>query len=160
MHRVKATLDDALPFAMEPVVYDFRINADGTLATLEAGLQAMMPPPYYTLQAPRMIGAGPGSLPYHRCADVDHFANRCPETGELVRVFRTMINHLFPVTRSADDRSQVSVGRRGRANSPRQRFRRPSARTDCATTSSADGSGWLVTGFRSTWMSTTSTMPS
>ena len=26
MQRAKAALDDALPFAMEPVVYDFRIN--------------------------------------------------------------------------------------------------------------------------------------
>ncbi len=105
MSRVKSALDDALPFAMEPVVYDFRINADGTLATLETGLQAMMPPPYYALQAPRMIANEPGSLAHQRCVDVDHFANRCPETGELVRVLRTMVNHLFPVTRSADDRS-------------------------------------------------------
>ena len=32
MRRVKASLDDALPFAMEPVVYDFRINPRGTWA--------------------------------------------------------------------------------------------------------------------------------
>ena len=46
-------------------------------------------------------------MPYHRRADVDHFANRCPETGQLLRVFRTTINHLFPVTRSADDVSRA-----------------------------------------------------
>jgi galactokinase/mevalonate kinase-like predicted kinase len=107
MRRAKSSLEDALPFAMEPVVYDFRINPHGTLATLEAGPQAMMPPRYYALQTPRMIAASPGSLPYHRRVDVDHFANRCPETGELLRVFRTMINHLFPVTRSADDASST-----------------------------------------------------
>jgi galactokinase/mevalonate kinase-like predicted kinase len=107
MLRVKASLDDALPFAMEPVVYDFRINPHGTLATLEHGSQAMMPPRYYTLQTPRMTAIAPAKLSYHRRVDVDHFANRCPETGELLRVFRTMINHLFPVTRSADDRSDA-----------------------------------------------------
>jgi len=107
MLRVKSSLDDALPFAMEPVVYDFRINPQGTLATLDSGPEAMMPPPYYTLQTPRMIAAGTAALPYHRCVDVDHFANRCPETGELLRVFRTMINHLFPVARSADDASKT-----------------------------------------------------
>ena len=96
-----------LPFAMEPVVYDFRINPHGTIATLDAGTQAMMPPAYYTLQVPRMIAAGTAALPYHRRADVDHFANRCPETGQLLRVFRTTINHLFPVTRSADDVSRA-----------------------------------------------------
>jgi galactokinase/mevalonate kinase-like predicted kinase len=107
MRRVKASLDDALPFAMEPVVYDFRINPHGTRATLETGNAAMMPPLYYTIQAPRMIAAGPGSLPYQRRADVDHFANRCPDTGDLLRVFRTMINQLFPVTRSAEASSNT-----------------------------------------------------
>ncbi len=103
MRRVKSDLDDALPFAMEPVVYDFRINPRGTWAELECGDGAMMPPRYYTLQVPRMITAGTAALDPLRKADVDHFANRCPATSELVGVFRTMINHLFPVTRSARD---------------------------------------------------------
>jgi hypothetical protein len=107
MRNVKTSLDDALPFAMEPVVYDLRINAHGTLATHDEGTQAMMPPAYYTIQVPRMIAAGTSSLPYHRRADVDHFANRCPSTSDLLRVFRTTINHLFPVTRSADDASRA-----------------------------------------------------
>jgi galactokinase/mevalonate kinase-like predicted kinase len=107
MLRAKAALDDALPFAMEPVVYDFRINPDGTLATLEHGPRAMMPPGYYTLQTPRMAALDPAKLSYQRRVDVDHFANRCPETPELLRVFRTMINHLFPVARSADDSSSA-----------------------------------------------------
>jgi galactokinase/mevalonate kinase-like predicted kinase len=107
MRSVKASLDDALPFAMEPVVYDFRINALGTVATLDTAAQAMMPAHYYTLQAPRMIAAAPGSLPYHRRADVDHFVNRCPQTDELLRVFRTTINHLFPVAGSVEDGSKL-----------------------------------------------------
>jgi hypothetical protein len=107
MKRVKSKLDDALPFAMEPVVYDFRINPNGTYATLDAGNQAMMPPQYYTLQVPRMIAAGNESVPYQRRVDIDHFANRCPEPADLLRVFRTTINHLFPVTRSADDGSRA-----------------------------------------------------
>jgi len=102
MKRVKGVLDDALPFAMEPVVYDFRINPEGTTATLVTGDDAMMPPRYYVLQVPRMIAAGPESLEKHRKADVDHFANSCCETSDLIRVFRTMINNLFPVTRAAD----------------------------------------------------------
>jgi galactokinase/mevalonate kinase-like predicted kinase len=103
MSEVKGSLDDALPFAMEPVVYDFRINPRGTFATLDDQGSAMMPPRYYTLQAPRMIAAGTANLDHLRKADIDHFANHCAETPELLRVFRTMINNLFPVTRSASD---------------------------------------------------------
>lgn len=103
MAETKSALDDALPFAMHPVVYDFRINPRGSFAELHSGNQAMMPPRYYTLQVPRMIAVGTDGLDPLRKADVDHFANHCGETGELLRVFRTMINNLFPVTRSAGD---------------------------------------------------------
>jgi hypothetical protein len=100
MRQAKDALDDALPFAMEPVVYDFRLNPRGTWATLETGAAAMMPARYYSLQVPRMI-AGAGALAQARKADVDHFANNCSDADALLRVFRTTVNHLFPVYRSA-----------------------------------------------------------
>ncbi len=103
MGRVKARLDDALPFAMEPVVYDFRINPLGTAAELLEGAEAMMPPRYYTLQVPKMIAGTTGPIDGLRKADVDHFANGSRDQAELLRVFRTMVNNLFPVTRSAGD---------------------------------------------------------
>jgi hypothetical protein len=53
-----------------------------------------------------MIAEAKGTLPYQRRADVDHFANRSPDTSDLVRVFRTMINHLFPVTRGSEQGSR------------------------------------------------------
>src|ERR1043165_1598023 len=43
MSGAKSELQDALPFAMEPVVYDFAINERGTLADLLEGGQALMP---------------------------------------------------------------------------------------------------------------------
>ena len=158
MQRVKGSLDDALPFAMEPVVYDFRINAAGTFATLDSGTEAMMPSQYYALQAPRMIAEGKGTLPYHRRADVDHFANRSPDTAELVRVFRTMINHLFPVREAAS---------KARAPSGTPRPRKFAARTDStrsstssfATTWSAGESAWREIDCRSISTSPTSTTP-
>ena len=105
MHRAKSGLDDALPFAMEPVVYDFRINPHGTFATLDTGPGAMMPPAYYELQVPRMLAIPAATLSQQRRADVDHFASTYPEDRELLKLFRKMVNHLFPVTRSAADTS-------------------------------------------------------
>jgi len=108
MARVKSSLDDALPFAMGPVVYDFRINPNGTFARLLSGDAAMMPARYYTLQVPRMIAEGPAAVDPLRKSDVDHFANHSGDQGELLRVFRTMINNLFPVTRAAGDASATA----------------------------------------------------
>ena len=111
MRRVKKTLDDALPFAMEPVVYDFRINPVGTFASLDLDDAAMMPPRYYTLQVPRMIAEGAVGLAPGRKADVDHFANHHPQGDDLLRVFRTMINHLFPVAHAAGDAKAIDWDR-------------------------------------------------
>lgn len=102
LRRAKAELDDALPFAMEPVVYDFRINPRGTAAELLDGAEALMPPRYYALQVPAMIAAGPTALDPTRRADVDRFANRPGHDAEQLRVFRTMVNHLFPVAGSGE----------------------------------------------------------
>jgi len=108
MKRVKGRLDDALPFAMEPVVHDFRINPRGTFAALDTGTAATMPTRYYALQIPRMIASGSAGVEASRRLDVDHFANQSDNTGELLRVFRTMINHLFPVARSAGDKAATT----------------------------------------------------
>jgi len=40
---------------MEPVVYDFRINENGTCATLNEGRSALMPEAYYTLLLPQIL---------------------------------------------------------------------------------------------------------
>ncbi len=49
MAETKARLQFALPFAMEPVVYDFAINPHGTTADLLTGRDALLPPDYYKL---------------------------------------------------------------------------------------------------------------
>ncbi|MDX2035695.1 MAG: UTP--glucose-1-phosphate uridylyltransferase [Isosphaeraceae bacterium] len=103
MREVKSKLDDALPFAMEPVVYDFRINPEGTFAELQRGSSAMMPARYYTLQVPRMIALGNDQVDLGRKADLDHFASACGDERELIRVFRTTINNLFPVATSSSE---------------------------------------------------------
>ncbi len=107
MRNAKASLEEALPFAMEPVVYDFRINPLGTHAELITDARAMMPAKYYTLQVPRMIEQGARETAASRRADVDHFSNHCGDPADLIRVFRAMINNLFPVPRSAVDRSRA-----------------------------------------------------
>ena len=106
MRRAKADLDDALPFAMEPVVYDFRINPRGTCAELVLGSEALMPARYYSLQVSRMIDEGTGLVPLQRRVDLDHFANRPGHADELIRVMRTMVSRLFPVNRAADENTR------------------------------------------------------
>jgi hypothetical protein len=55
MLDTKKQLENAVPYAMEPVVYDFRIKRDGTIAHLSTGTSALLPEEYYTLLLPKSL---------------------------------------------------------------------------------------------------------
>ena len=55
MSQTKRELEHALPFAMEPVVYDFAINEHGTWADLLNGPAALLPQGYYALMMPQLL---------------------------------------------------------------------------------------------------------
>ena len=59
MSDLKGELQNALPFAMEPVVYDFAINERGTWADLRSGEKALLPAAYYSLHVPGWLRADP-----------------------------------------------------------------------------------------------------
>ncbi len=109
MLEVKADLVDALPFAMDPVVYDFAINQQGTVAELlahdigvatkdlpgQAGL-AMMPTGYYTLMVPRMLRVERHALSPVRRAELDAFGALCRAVPELSGTVQVLFDQLLP----------------------------------------------------------------
>ena len=52
--ETKRELEDGLPFAMDPVLYSFTINEQGTTATLRTGENAFLEASYYALHLPRL----------------------------------------------------------------------------------------------------------
>src|SRR5207247_8106457 len=74
MSATKHELQHALPFAMEPVVYDFAINENGTFADLLDGADALMPSAYYTLTVPELIRQDRRPLSPQRRTEIDKFA--------------------------------------------------------------------------------------
>ncbi len=55
MKNLKKQLQESLPFAMDPVVYDFKINENGTFGNLKIGEDALLPNEYYTLILPALL---------------------------------------------------------------------------------------------------------
>ena len=51
----KGELQNALPFAMDPVVYNFSINEAGSSSALKEGEDAMMPAGYYAMVMPGLL---------------------------------------------------------------------------------------------------------
>jgi len=96
MSSAKRELEDALPFAMEPVVYDFAINENGTWATLLDSENALMPPGYYSLTVPRLLRQERRSLSPLRRAELDRFGAACRARPELRGMVQTLFDAMLP----------------------------------------------------------------
>jgi hypothetical protein len=96
MSATRRTLEHVLPFAMEPVVYDFAINEHGTFATLLSADAALLPPVYYALLAPAMLRADPRSLPSLRRAELDRFGAACRTRSDFAGMVQTLFDRMLP----------------------------------------------------------------
>jgi hypothetical protein len=90
MSATRRELQHALPFAMEPVVFDYVINEHGTRADLLTGDAALMPPHYYALTVPKLLRQERHELSAARRAELDQLgaaARTKPELRGLVQTF-------------------------------------------------------------------------
>jgi hypothetical protein len=106
MSQAKRELESALPFAMEPVVYDFAINERGTWADLLHEADALLPQTYYALHVPRWLRADPQTLPPSRRAELDKFGAACRVRPELSGMMQILFDRLLPRVKTGDDQPQ------------------------------------------------------
>lgn len=99
MSRTKHELRHALPFAMEPVVYDFALNERGTFAEVLQGPEALLPSGYYALTVPALIRQDRLALPSPRRAELDKFGAACRNRPELGGMVQALFDALLPRTR-------------------------------------------------------------
>ena len=85
MSQTKRELEHALPFAMEPVVYDFAINERGTWADLLHGDDALLPRGYYALHVPRWLRADPQALDRTAARGTGQVQRRLPRASGICR---------------------------------------------------------------------------
>jgi hypothetical protein len=96
MSETKRQMEDAVPFAMEPVVYNFAVNEYGTRATLLRGDAALMPADYYTLAVPPLIRTDSRLLSAVRRVELDRFAAACREDASFAGMVQNLFDHLLP----------------------------------------------------------------
>ncbi len=96
MSQTKRSMESALPFAMEPVVYDFALNERGTWADLLTGDDALLPPSYYAMVVPQLLKMDLRTLPRMRRAELDKFATASQRQPEMAGVVRDVFDRLLP----------------------------------------------------------------
>jgi hypothetical protein len=96
MAAARADLRHSLPFAMDPVVYDFSINPWGTTAELLAGDRALLPPGYYALQAPGWLRQDPRRLTPLRRQELERVGAACRGDARMSGLVGTLFDRLLP----------------------------------------------------------------
>ena len=101
MDAERAALQDALPFAMKPVVYDFAVNERGTWSTLCTTHTHLLPTGYYALHMPRLLRTDPKQINPTRRLELDRFGAACLTRPELARVVPMLFDQMLPHVNTA-----------------------------------------------------------
>ena len=106
MSETRRQMEHSVPFAMEPVVYDFSINEGGTEAVLLRGNSALMPAAYYQLVVPPLVRIESRLLSPVRRAELERFTAACHEIPEFQGMVQHVFEHLIPHATQQAERAQ------------------------------------------------------
>jgi hypothetical protein len=95
MADLRAELRHSLPFAMEPVVYDFAVNPHGTTAELLAGGE-LLPRGYYALLVPGWLREDRRSIPASRRNELDRVGNAARNSADLSGLVEVLFDRMLP----------------------------------------------------------------
>jgi hypothetical protein len=115
MLDAKRRLQHALPFAMDPVVFDYAINENGTHSGLLSGSEALMPPGYYALTVPSLVRRERHALPAARRAELDRLGTAARTQPAYGGTVQSLFDALLPKD-AAHDSSGDSLEKLLQAN--------------------------------------------
>ncbi len=95
MIRVKRSMEASVPFAMDPVVYDFAINDHGTFAELR--FDGDVPQGYHPLMVPGWLRRGISTLTPMVRAELERVGNTCRE-GDQNHLASRLLDRILPST--------------------------------------------------------------
>ncbi len=96
MQTARRDLQHSLPFALDPVVYDFAINPNGTASELLDGQDALMPPGYYVLQTPGWLRMAPKDITPLQREEMERLGAACRTKPELSGMIETLFDRILP----------------------------------------------------------------
>jgi hypothetical protein len=92
----KRRFEYGIPFAMEPVVYEFTINEQGTSSELLRGEKTVMPQHYYALTIPPLLRKDPRTITTDQRNELEHFSTACRTNPALEGMFQQILDRILP----------------------------------------------------------------
>jgi hypothetical protein len=105
MSRLKKDFEQSIPFAMEPVVYDFSINEDGTYAHLKEGKEALLPTGYYAIRVPIVLKDKMQNIPLSQRNELEQLGVACRTKNEYASFVSTLFDRMIPQVNVQSDES-------------------------------------------------------
>jgi hypothetical protein len=102
MRETKREMQRALPFAMEPVVYDFAINPHGTFADMLDASDAPLPVSYYGLHVPMLAKQDRAAMTPSRRAELDQVAAAARTNPAMGGLVQRLFDRLLPRIEGAE----------------------------------------------------------
>ena len=99
MAELRLELRSSLPFAMDPVVYEFTVNPTGTTADLLAGGEAILPRGYYAQLVPGWLREDRRSIPASRRNELDRVAHAARNSRDLSGLVEALFDRMLPSAR-------------------------------------------------------------
>jgi hypothetical protein len=96
MLATKRELETSLPFAMDPVVYDFAINEEGSVAALLDGADALLPPAYYQHTLPALLRRDVRDLTTRERGDLQQFSRAGRTRPDFARALPGLLDRMLP----------------------------------------------------------------
>ena len=103
MSTTKSRLQSSLPFAMDPVVYDFEINDNGTSAQFLEGEEARMPQAYYGIMVPGWLRANARDLSPQIRSELERLGD---EVRSGHRSHHDLIESVLPRSSKSDSKAK------------------------------------------------------
>lgn len=94
MLEVKQSMQDCVPFAMDPVVYDFAINDNGTFAELRT--DGRMPIGYRALTVPDLLKRDINTLSPMMRRELQRVGDACRSGDDAPRLAMSLMNRILP----------------------------------------------------------------
>ncbi len=96
MSAQKKRFEHGIPFAMEPVIYDFAINEKGSSAELLTDEKNVMPQRYYTLMVPSLLRRDPRTISADQRSELEHFSAVSRTNPALNGALQQILDRIMP----------------------------------------------------------------
>jgi galactokinase/mevalonate kinase-like predicted kinase len=101
----KQSLETRLPFAMQPVVYDFEINDQGSWGQLRSNGSAHMPAAYYALMVPRWLKTSARELTVLQRYELEQLGSQFRSAADP-GMYRKLIEGILPGREQSESKAE------------------------------------------------------